>query len=61
MTEKEALKVQADIDRAYKMGYTKASLEHGVAVSKIAERLGVSDSAVRSWKKKLEATCAAAE
>lgn len=57
MTEKEALKVKADVDRAFKMGYVKALTEEGVSAKSIAARIFVSASTVRSWQKKLEAPC----
>lgn len=57
MTEKEALKAQAEVDRAFKMGYVKALTEEGVAPKAIASRIGISVSTVRAWQKKLAAPC----
>ena len=53
MTEKEELKVQKDLERSFKMGYTKALYEEGFSAGSIAKRLGVSQSAVRAWIKKI--------
>ena len=53
MTEKEEKKVKEDIDRSFKMGYTKALYEEGVSIANIAKRLYVSPSTVRAWVKKM--------
>ena len=55
MTEKELLKVEADKERAFKMGFAKGWFMLGKSVSEIAAKLEVSPSTVRSWKKKLSA------
>lgn len=55
MTEKEEKKVQDEIERSFKMGYTKALWEEGFTASAIAARLGVAVSTIRSWMKKMAA------
>ena len=53
MTEKEEKKFKEEVERNFKMGYTKALMEEGYPASVIAKRLGASASTVRNWMKKL--------
>ena len=53
MTEKEAKKFKEEVERSFKMGYTKAKAEDGYSAAAIAESLGVSASTVRVWIKKM--------
>lgn len=53
MTEKEEKKMNEEIERSFKMGYTKAKTEDGYSASAIAKLLNVSASTVRTWIKKM--------